>query len=64
MKSYKLVTDCYFPACIFKQFWISLGIAVSPSELLLELCCTQGALCHRSAFIVRGSRDVQSGYNS
>ena len=24
MKSYKLVTHCYFPACIFKQFWISL----------------------------------------
>lgn len=23
MKSYKLVADCYFPACNFKQFWIS-----------------------------------------
>ena len=54
MKSYKLATDCYFPACIFKQFWISLRkwLSVLPHGYLN---CTVRSI----HFVIRqGSSDV------
>ena len=60
MKSYKLVTDCYFPACIFKQVWISLRkwLPVLPRGYIN---CTVRSM----HFVIgQGSSDVKSGYNS
>lgn len=50
MKSYKLVTDCYFPVCIFEQFWISLLKWLS----VLPNCCLNCAV--RSVHFVIGQR--------